>query len=493
MADGGLMPLHTQTAIFMVCLVYLLLHAAVWFALSEQRNNIVRLWCGSGIVSGIAVVFLSMRGFVSEFLFMYVGQLMMMLGNAGRCIALRMYLPQPIRGKAALHLAAGFLFYAAMTGSYAAGVSDRWLEVIYHSFYAVICYEYFIVGWLLRGTVQAGSLGPRVLMLGGAVLSTSLSFKAIMVLLGLGAADIYSSGIDQYVLIAGQFIAITLVNIGFLRIFLDRREQQTLQTQRSLAAAEERASLLSQHKAELQELLIEREEIIRQLTLSNKTAGMGALVASLAHELNQPLCAIRLNAQLVERKLEAPEADLQGARHFLDSVIADNRRAANIITKLRNLFENRREDTGPIDFNGMVRDTLTLVEARARDENVALRADFDANATLNGDQTQLQQVLLNLLNNALDALANVAQADKTILIRTERQGDRLALMVEDNGPGIPPPLQPSVFELFKTSKAQGMGVGLWLSKTVVNAHRGDIHFASLPAGGTRFRVDLPVD
>lgn len=487
------MPLHTQTAIFMIFLVYLLLHSAVWFALSEQRDDIVRLWCGSGIVSGIAIVFLSLRGVVGEFLFLYVGQLMMMLGNTGRCIALRMYLPQSIRKIAALHLTAGFLFYAVFTSGYAMGVAENSLEVLYHSYYSVICAEYFIVGWLLRHTVQSGSLGPRVLMLGGGVLTASISFKAVMVALGLGAPDIYSPGIDQYVLIAGQFIAITLLNIGFLRIFLDRREQQNLQTQRNLAAAEERASLLAQHKAELQELLIEREEIIRQLTLSNKTAGMGALVASLAHELNQPLCAIRLNAQLVERKLEAPDADLPGARRFLDSVIADNRRAANIITKLRNLFENRREDTARIDFNSLVRDTLTLVEARARAENVAIRARLHADARLNGDQTQLQQVLLNLLNNALDALASVVQTDKSILIHTEYEGDRLALMVEDNGPGIPESLQPSVFELFKTSKAQGMGVGLWLSKTVVNAHRGDIHFASLPAGGTRFKVELPVD
>ncbi len=487
------MPLHPQTAIFMICLVYLMLHAAVWFALSEQRNNQVRLWCASGILSGVAIIFLSMRDVVGDFLFIHIGQSFMVLGNAGRTIALRWYLPQPLRPAVIAHLVIAIVFYLLFSISFFAGVSEHTLEVIYHAFYSIICIEYFLVGWKMRAGVRSGSLGPRVLMLGGFVLSSSLGFKAAMVAAGLGAPTIYSPGLDQYVLIGGQFIAITLANIGFLRIFLDRREQSNLLTQRSLAAAEERASLLAQHKSELQELLTEREEIIRQLTLSNKTAGMGALVASLAHELNQPLCAIRLNAQLVERTLDAPEADLKGARRFLDSVIEDNRRAANIISKLRNMFENRREGNGPIDFDGLVRDTVLLVESRARSENVAIHSTLNADTTLKGAQTQLQQVLLNLLNNALDALATLPQAEKRIDIHTGFDGERLLLTVEDNGPGIPATMQDSIFELFKTSKAQGMGVGLWLSKTVVNAHRGDIHFKPLAGGGSRFRVELPVD
>lgn len=487
------MPLHVQTGIFMICLVYLLLHASVWFALSEYDNNQVRLWCASGILSGIAIVFLSLRDQVGDLLFIHAGQLSMVLGNAGRSIALRIYLRQSVRPAAIVHLVIAITFYLMFTTAFFHGVSEHTLETVYHGFYAVICIEYFLVGWQMRHHVQPGSLGPRVLMLGGFVLSTSLSFKGIMVAAGLGASNIYAPGIDQYVLIAGQFIAITLINIGFLRIFLDRREQQNLQTQRSLAAAEERASLLAQHKAELQDLLIEREEIIRQLTLSNKTAGMGALVASLAHELNQPLCAIRLNTQLVERKLDAPDADVAETRRYLDSIIADNRRAANIITKLRNLFEHRQEGNGPVDFDNLVRDTLTLIEARARSENVALRVALGSDAVLKGDQTQLQQVLLNLFNNALDALGNLPQADKYISVSSHSLGDRLRLIVEDNGPGIPATLQSSVFELFKTTKADGMGVGLWLSKTVVNAHRGDIRLASVDGQGARFEVELPLD
>lgn len=483
------MPLHIQTTIFTICLAYLVLHGVIWFALSEQRNTQVRLWCSSGLLSGIAIIFMSMRAEVGEFLFIYVAQLLMLIGNMGRLIALRMFLPAPVRPAIVVHMIIALVYFIWLTSAYEAGTPDSALSVMFFGFYAIVCFDYFLAGYLIHPRLQ--TLGPRLQMIGGLTFCVSLGFKAMVMAAGFGSEDIYGHGIDQYVMIAGQFIAMSLVNIGFLRIFLDLREQRNLSTERSLAAAEAQAMLLQQHRKELQGLLTEREEIIRQLTLSNKTAGMGALVASLAHELNQPLCAIRLNAQLVERKLNNPEIDVQGARKFLDSVITDNRRAANIITKLRNMFEHSDKAQGLINFDELVRDTLTLVTPRATDENVAIDVRLEAGIHISGDTTQLQQVILNLLNNALEALAARPAPGKTIHVRTESVADRLLLHVKDNGLGIAEELRPSVFELFKTNKAQGMGVGLWLSRTVINAHRGDIRFTSTEGQGTHFEVALP--
>ncbi len=473
----------------MICMAYLVVHGVIWFALSEQRNIQVWLWCSSGLVSGVSIVFLSMREQFGEFVFIYVGQLLMLAGNMGRCVALRMFLPEPVGPAIIAHIVAALGYYLWLVFAYEAGTPDAPLSVMFFGFYAIVCFDYFLTGHRMLPQLQ--TLGPRLLMIGGLAFCSTLGIKAILVAAGLGAEGIYAPGIDQYVMIAGQFIAITLVNIGFLRIFLDLREQKNLETERSLAAAEAQASLLKRHREELQSLLTEREEIIRQLTLSNKTAGMGALVASLAHELNQPLCAIRLNAQLVERKLNDTEVDVQGARKFLDSVIMDNRRAANIITKLRHMFEHSDKQHGLIHFDDLVRDTLALVEPRAIQENVKVTVRLESGLKIHGDTTQLQQVILNLLNNSLDALAAKPEPVKTIEVRTENIDGRLMLHVSDNGVGIPDELQPSVFELFKTNKAQGMGVGLWLSRTVVNAHRGDLRFQSSEGKGTRFEVELP--
>jgi signal transduction histidine kinase len=273
----------------------------------------------------------------------------------------------------------------------------------------------------------------------------TLGFKAICIIFGIGAQNLYDPGIDQYVMMAGQFIAITVSNIGFLRIFLERKEKMKFQTERNLAVAEERANLFSSHKNELQNLLTEREEIIRQLTLSNKTAGMGALVASLAHELNQPLCAIRLNAQMVERQLLEENINTEAAKKFLESVIDDNRRAANIITKLRSMFGSQKDTNQIIDLNELVKDTMSLVAPHAHSKQIQIQTDLQSTSTFLGDQTQLQQVILNLLNNAVEATAESASNPKHILIRTTETGKKIILQVEDNGVGIPAELKSSIW------------------------------------------------
>lgn len=474
----------------MICMGYLVMHAVIWLALSEQRNTQVRLWCISGIISGVSVVLLSMRGVISEFAFIYIGQLLMLFGNSGRAIALRFYLRRPLRSAIIFYLLSSAAYFFWFSRAYMLGAPDRILLKLFFGFYAVVCIDYFWVGYLLHRKEKA--LGPRLLMISGLTFSVTLGFKTLWVVLGIGAQGPYDPGPDQFVMMSGQFIAITLSNIGFLRIFLERIESENLQVERSLAVSEERASLLERHKTELEHILLEREEIVRQLTLSNKTAGMGALVASLAHELNQPLCAIQLNAQLVGHKLAEPKIDAATAKRFIDSVLADNRRAANIITKLRNLFDNNENKHGTIDFDEMVRDTLSLVFPKARIENISIESDLQTQSILQGDHTQLQQVVLNLMNNAIDACAENSHKNKNISVSTALVNQHIVLTVKDNGAGISPEMSASVFELFKTTKAEGMGVGLWLSKTVVNAHRGDISFQTELNVGTCFEVRLPL-
>lgn len=484
------MHLHTQTTIFMICMAYLVLHAVIWIALSEHNNKQVALWCSSGLVSGVAVVLLTLRDSVGEFVFVYVGQLLMLVGTIGRLVALRLYLQDPVARPLMNYGVVGALFYLSISIAHALGTPDAPLILLFFSFYGIFCAEFFLIGIAINKT--SPTLGSRLVIIAGLSFSISLSLKAILFMLGYGAEDLYGPGIDQAIMIFGQFVAITLSNIGFLRIFLERNEQNKLEIQRSLAASEEITSLLTQHKSELQNLLVEREEIIRQLTLSNKTAGMGALVASLAHELNQPLCAIRLNAQLVERKLEEAVIDTHAAKKFLNSVLTDNRRAADIITKLRSMFDGGGRKDGNFDFNELVRDTVSLVEPRAKEEHILIRLKLNGNIRFKGDQTQLQQVILNLLNNAVEAFSALKIPEKIITIQTQTDGGQLLLSVEDNGAGIAEELRQSIFELFKTTKAQGMGVGLWLSKAVVNAHEGDIIFNSASGQGTRFEVSLPL-
>jgi signal transduction histidine kinase len=298
-------------------------------------------------------------------------------------------------------------------------------------------------------------------------------------------------------MVIGQFVAITLSNIAFLRIFLENAERQKLAVANELANTHEFADAMQRNSMELQKLLQEREEIIRQLTMLNKTAGMGALVASFAHELNQPLTANLLHAELLQAKLEEADRDrstpnLAFLTQVASAVVHDTQRAADIIRKLRNLFRMCKGEYTALKLNEVVQDVLDLVQSKMNQADISCTVEWDPHLRVHGDATQLQQVVLNLLNNAIDALTESECAKPELRLRGKVLGDHLNLEVEDNGPGIAPERAEDVFSLFKTSKSQGMGVGLWLSRSIVEMHGGRLTFQSEPGRRTVFTLRLPL-
>lgn len=213
-------------------MAYLVLHAVIWIALSEHNNKQIGLWCSSGLISGVGVVVLTLRGSVGEFVFIYVGQLLMLIGTVGRLLALRFYLQESIARPLMNYGLISVLFYLSFLIAYALGTPDAPLILFFFSFYGIICAEFFIIGIAINKT--APTLGTRLVIIADLFFSVSLSLKAILIMLGHGAQDLYGPGIDQGIMIVEQFIAITLSNIGFLRNFLERNEQNKMQIQCSL-------------------------------------------------------------------------------------------------------------------------------------------------------------------------------------------------------------------------------------------------------------------
>jgi signal transduction histidine kinase len=243
-------------------------------------------------------------------------------------------------------------------------------------------------------------------------------------------------------------------------------------------------------------LLAEREEIIRQFTLSNKSAGMGALVATFAHELNQPLAATLLHAELIQSLMKsAIEGGRQADPQLLDTVashiVSDTQRAADIIRKLRNLFRTGKGEFSKLDFKQLVLDVLDIVQVKAVQNKVQVVTKFDDSFYLHGDATQLHQVVLNLVTNAIDAMGDIEHRQRVLQVRGWVSSAYLELEIEDNGTGIASDKQAQVFSLFKSTKSEGMGVGLWLSQSIVASHGGTLNFSSQPGQGTIFLLRLP--
>ena len=488
------MNLDTQTTIFMICFVYLILHGAIWLALQEYRSEQVKLWCASGMFSGMAVVLLAMRGQVPEFLFFYVAQLLMLIGNWGRMVALRMYLlPAPQQKAYRIYHLFNLSYFVAFVYLIAVFKAEWQALILFNAFYAVLCFDYFRIGLKLHRLHK--SLGAKLLMWGGLVLSSSLGVRALGVAMSGTIEDIYAPSWHQAVMVIGQFMAITLCNIAFLRIFLEIAERQKMAVAHELTLTNERADAMQRTSLSLKQLLEEREEIIRQLTLFNKTAGMGALVASLAHELNQPLTVIQMNTDMIELVLNDQHARTT-ADASIDKAMTGlrkaNQRAATIISTLRNMFGSGRKSITVFDFNELVNDVLLLCQSTLQRQAIDVQVQLAPQVlNMTGDKSQLQQVLLNLMTNASEAFVPTFQGVKRISVHTRLEDNRILLTVADNGSGIPSDIETQVFELLRTSKDTGMGIGLWLSKTIVESHQGQINFTTTLNAGTTFTVALP--
>jgi len=489
------MNLDTQTTIFMTCFVYLILHGAIWLALQEYRSFQVKLWCASGMLSGMAVVLLSMRGLVSEFLFLYVAQLLMLAGNGGRMVALRMYLLSESQNRVYWTYGLACITYFILFVYLMAVLNADWEALIlFNAFYAVLCIDYFRIGLQLHR--KRKSLGANLLMWGGLILSFSLAMRTIGVALGGSIDELYQPSWHQAIMVVGQFMTITLCNIAFLRIFLEIAEQKKLAVAHELTLTNERADEIQRTSLILKQLLEEREEIIRQLTLFNKTAGMGALVASLAHELNQPLSVIQTNAGMIELVLNDHEAKLNQDTRIdkaLTGLRNANQRAATIISTLRNMFGQGPKTISSFDFNELVNDVLLLCQPTLNRQGIQVQIQLHSEAlNFTGDKSQLQQVLLNLITNAIEAFPATFEGLKNITIQTNIENNRIVMSVADNGVGISPEIEAVVFELLRTNKESGMGIGLWLSKTIIDSHQGNISFTTQVNQGTRFVVTLPL-
>ena len=266
------MHLDTQTTIFMICIVYVMLHGAIWLALQEHRSYQVKLWCASGMISGLAVVLLAMRGTVSEFVFMVVAQLLMLVGNWGRMVALRIYLlPAPQHRAHAVYTLVNIAYFLLFVYLIYFQQAEWEALMVFNAFYAVLCFDYFRIGRQVNK--RQISLGANLLMWAGLTLTVTLGIRTVGVFLSGTIDDIYQPSWHQAVMVIGQFTAITLSNIAFLRIFLEIAERKKMTLAQDLAVSTERASAMHNQSEQLKQVLQEREEIIRQLALFNKTAG----------------------------------------------------------------------------------------------------------------------------------------------------------------------------------------------------------------------------
>jgi len=238
------------------------------------------------------------------------------------------------------------------------------------------------------------------------------------------------------------------------------------------------------------EMLQLRHEIVH----AGRVSVMGQFASALAHEINQPLGAILRNAEASSILLQAASPDLDEIRAIVDDILADNQRAGAVIDRMRTLLRRRDIDMQPLDVRELLGDVAALSrpDAAARQVNLVLKIAGDVPPVL-GDRVHLQQVLLNLISNGMDSIDEAAREVRRIAVSAVRDGARVVeIAVSDNGLGIPADRLERVFGSFFTTKPTGMGMGLSISRTLVETHGGRLWAENLDDGGARFRFTLQV-
>jgi len=229
-----------------------------------------------------------------------------------------------------------------------------------------------------------------------------------------------------------------------------------------------------------------------ELAHVTRVTTLGELTASIAHEVNQPLAAVIVNAEACLRWLDRETPDLAAARHSVEWVINDGNRASEVVRRVRALAKNADMEKAPLDLNDVVREVIALVQRELSSHLVSLRTELaPALPTILGDRVQLQQVIINLVMNGIEAMQTVADRPRELVIRSKDEKEHTLVSVTDCGIGISAENANRLFNAFFTTKSGGMGMGLAICRSIVEAHGGRLSASRNEGPGATFQFILP--
>jgi PAS domain S-box-containing protein len=229
-----------------------------------------------------------------------------------------------------------------------------------------------------------------------------------------------------------------------------------------------------------------------ELANVGRLTSLGELTAAIAHEVNQPLSGIATNTDTCLGMLSDDPPDIEGARETIRRIIRDSNRASDVIARLRALFSKKEINAEPMDLNEATHEVISLSLNELQRNRIVLRSEFGDLPNVEGDRIQLQQVILNLLRNASEALSMIDDRPRHLLVRTELDGEYVRFMMRDSGVGFSPEASDRLFDSFYSTKEKGMGIGLSVCRSIVEAHQGRIWAVPNEGPGSTFAFSLPI-
>jgi C4-dicarboxylate-specific signal transduction histidine kinase len=299
-----------------------------------------------------------------------------------------------------------------------------------------------------------------------------MCIRLLRVVIGFTEPDVVAQGVDSLLIVLSSFISSVLGTFAFVGMFVERANKNELQATEQRVRQEENARLSEQIS-----------QLERQRT-------MGAMSYSFAHELSQPMTAILMDAHTLKSGLASGRFSTTDMRESIDDIERNANRTAQLIDRIRNFMRPTSSDFEAVDMKLLAQDVKQLLLHDIQMHNVVFEWDVDQDAcVVMGDKIQLSQIVLNVYRNAIQAL--VDSSVKTICVSLDKQDDRVVLRVRDSGPGLVESLKHQVGQPFVSSKTDGLGVGLSISKTIAEKHSGSLTITNAMGGGAIVELNLP--
>jgi signal transduction histidine kinase len=351
-----------------------------------------------------------------------------------------------------------------------------------------------VVGALTAGTIAGADYLPRLVVGERTFASLASAVTALDLLVSLVAFALLwrrrHSVLDEWLLVA---VCAAIAETALVTFAGASRYTLAFYSARSFAFVVSSSVLAA--------LIWEMTRLYARLALSyralqreraNKLMNLEVMIGSVAHEIKQPLTVIAARNGIVRRLLQQPVVDLDKARRSLDEMESASLRVSQTFENLRALFRNPNEPGQPTNVNEVARASLELLDVELRGHHVSVGTDFEPDLPpVAGNRGQLQEVFVNLFQNAIDAMDEVVDRSRTLTVTTRRRDGEIVVAIEDAGCGIVPERLPSLFEAFTTTKPRGTGLGLGICRMIVDRHNGRLAASSELGKGTRFEITLP--
>jgi len=478
------MQIDVRSAYFFVSLLFVILALGTWLSTSGLRNQAVRLWCGGSAAYGVGFLLISLRGGLPEFLTFYVAQTFTVFGLIALALSLQSIDEQARLTRRFFQLGlviAGFVFLIFFYYMVYAKVSQHLRVSLTVSFQLFLSLSVLVSAWRLRRTTK--TLSSQLLVFMGIAMVMAFSGRLFGLLSGFGGAGVFGVGLDHTIGFAGLMIAAVLGNFGFIQLQFEKVAIERQAISRSLVARGEQVNSLAN-------LVRQRNEFALALESASRLSSLGMFGAAVVHEISQPLTAMRLNLAFLHQRAAASETPDVAVQAAIDDLQKDQERTSRIIRHLRDLYTMSESEREQIELSSLVSETLQTLEHAATKKAILITERYaEAPLMVLGNRTELQQVVVNLISNAIWACEQ--SGGKSIWVQTSHEGSQAVLEVADTGCGLPSEKLELLFAPLQSTKPSGMGLGLPICQSIVDAHQGRIEAHNL-SGGARFRVLLPL-